>query len=129
MNTYQVGSGAANILLAADINTVGLAATRAIVLVVTGTDAGTPVAHSVDATGDISEQSIGQPAKLKGQRLSIFTKIDLLGTDAPTRQLEAQNIGATYTLSGGDSGNQTYNNPTKTYMDPSVFLNFLVDLQ
>src|SRR4051812_34529729 len=102
MNSYQVGSGTNNIILAADINTVGLAASRAIVLVVSGNDPGTPVAHSVDATGDIQTQSIGQPATLKGQRLSVFTKIDLLGPDAATRQQEAQNLGATYTLSGGD---------------------------
>ncbi len=128
-NTYNIGSSQAPITLEAEIDTVGLAASRAIVLLVAGTDPGTAVAHSVDATGDIAQQSIGDYSTLKGMRLSVFTKISLTGDDQPTRATEAAAVGGTYTLTGGDGGAGSYSNPTITYIDPDVYLNFIADLQ
>lgn len=127
-NTYNIGSITNQISLEADIDTVGLAASRAIVLDVNGTDRGTAVAHSVDATGAIAEQNIGDKSTLKGLRLSVFTKITLTGDDATGRATEADAIGGTYKLNGGDDGAKTFTNPTKTYIDPNVFLNFIADL-
>ena len=128
-NTYKIGGSIGPIAMEADINTIGLAASRAIVLDVAGTDNGTAVAHSVDATGDISKQSIGDFKSLKGKRLSVFTKIALTGSDANARKTEANNLTGTYALDGGDDGFQSYNNPIKTIVDPNVFLNFLIDFQ
>jgi hypothetical protein len=126
---YNIGSSTGQISLEADINTIGLAASRAIVLDTIGTDPGTAVAHSVDATGSIAEQNIGDNTALKGMRLSIFTKISLTGSDAVSRATEVAAIGGSYTLDGGDDGQKTYNDPSVTYIDPNVFLSFIVDLQ
>lgn len=128
MEQYNIGTSTNQIKLHADINTIGLAASRAIVLLVSGTGSGTAVAHSVNATGDIPRQNIGGGQALKGLRLSVFTKISLTGVDQSTREIEAKQVTASYTLDGGDDGVQTYNTPIVTYLDPNVFLNFLVDL-
>jgi hypothetical protein len=128
-NTYNIGNSTSQITLEADINTVGLAATRAFVLDVAGTDPGTAVAHSNDASGNLPPQPIGDFNLLKGKRLTVFTKISLTGSDATTRATEAQSVSGIYILSGGDDGTQTFTNTTSDYVDPNVFLNCLVDLQ
>lgn len=127
-NTYNIGASTANIKLAVDITSIGLAASRASVLVVNGSDPGVAVAHSVDATGDIPEQAIGYSDSLKGKRLTVYTKVSLTGDDANNRALEAAHVKGEYEVSGGSDGNKSFNNPVATYVDPDVFLLFVVDL-
>jgi len=123
--TYNIGNNASVISLSADIDTIGLAASRATIF---KDGSATAVAHSADATGDIATQNIGSGASLKGSRLQVFTKIALTGSDADQRAAEADQLSGTYTLDGGSAGLQTYSHSTKDYIDPNVFLQFLVDL-
>ena len=127
-NYYNIGISQNPISLAADIISVGLAASRASVTDVSASNPATPVAHSVDATGGIPQQDIGDFSLLKGMRLLVFTKISLTGGDPDARAAEAASINGTYILSGGDDNVQTYSGPDITYLDPNVFLSFIVDL-
>jgi hypothetical protein len=127
-NTYNIGDSQGQVSLEADITTIGVASSLASVLDVAGGNPSTDVAQSTDATGNIAQQPIGDHTTLKGLRLSVTTKIGLLGSDAPTRAAQAPNCTGTYILSGGDDGVKTFNNPTNTYIDPTVFLTFVVDL-
>jgi hypothetical protein len=127
-NTYIIGTSTEQINLAADITTVGLAASRASVLVVDDTNPGVPVAASVDATGDIVNTVIGGGTSLKGKRLTVFTMVTLTGEDQGSRQIEADAVRGTYMLSGGDEGVKSYSDPIKSYRDPNVFTVFIVDL-
>lgn len=126
---YQIGASQSPITLKADIHTVGLAASSAVVIDANNqNDPGKRVAHSIDATGDINTQSIGDYTSLKGKVLTVFTKISLTGTDATARQAEAELVGGAYTLNGGDDGGQTFTDPTVNYDDPNVILNFVATL-
>jgi|GEM_PF-1562831 len=128
-HNYQIGGSHAPIILKADIHTVGLAASRALVLDASNqSDQGMQVAQSINATGDIDPQTVGNYISLKGKVLTVFTKIALTGTDPAARQTEANLVGGAYTLSGGDGGEQTFNDPTVNYDDPNVFLNFVATL-
>lgn len=127
-DTYNIGSSTGPINLQADINTIGLAASRASILDLSNANPGMAVAHSADATGSIPNQTIGNGDSLKGMRLTVFTKITLTGSDAATRATQVGQIDSSYTLDGGDDGEKTYSDPTITYIDPNVFLTFLVDL-
>lgn len=127
-NTYNIGGSINQITLQADIISIGVAGTRASILDLASANPGIAVAHSTDATGNISKQSIGNYTTLKGKQLTVFTQIALLGSDAPTRVAEAPTCAGTYTISGGDNGVQTFNDPTNTYIDPFVYLTFVVDL-
>lgn len=128
-HNYQIGQSQGQITLKADIHAVGLAASRALVLDAGNqADPGTQVAHSINATGDIDAQAVGNYTSLKGKVLTVFTKITLTGADPAARQAEANLVGGAYTLSGGDSGEQTFNDPTVNYDDPNVFLNFVATL-
>lgn len=127
MDSYKIGDDSLTIKLSADIIVVaGLAASRAIVLDVEGTEPGIPVAHSKDATGDIKPaNSINEADPLNGKRLSIFTKIDLLGSSKEERQKEFDRINAIYTLSGGDDGDKDFDSPDKFEQDDDFFVAFL----
>lgn len=127
-NSYNIGNSPNPINLAVDVTSIGLAASRANIIDVAAGTPGIPVAHSVDATGDIPSQSIGTTASLTGKRLSVFSKISLIGATPADRQAEANAVMATYTLSGGNGGTQNYNYETKSYMDPNVFLTINIDL-
>jgi hypothetical protein len=107
MDTYNVGIGPQQINLTVDISTNGLAASRAI--------AGkpgignSPVAHSVDATGDIPKTAIGTASSLNGMRLSIMTKIDLSAIrDKDTRKKESENTNASFILDNGTDGQKVF---------------------
>ena len=112
MSTYRVGSGTSQITLEVDINTFGLAASRAIVLNILSQDPETTVGHSLNATGDIPLKDIGTRDFLVGKRLSIMTKIDLLG-DLPERKKEAERLSAKYTLDQGPNGPLSVSDPMK----------------
>jgi hypothetical protein len=102
MDTYKAGSGSLQILLSSDISTIGLAGSRATVFVPGSGDPSLPVAHSVDATGDIPVSAIGKPPSLKGKRISVMSKIDLsIVGDLEAREKEYNKIGARYFLDGG----------------------------
>lgn len=130
MDTYNTGTGTQQISLAVDIDTIGLAASRAIVVdVIAGT--GVSVAHSVDATGDIALVAIGSAGSLQGKRLTIFTRIDLLGPDIGERKKEFNRLSGSYSLNGGQGGNQNYKSLDKSAIDSSyvtIILNESIDL-
>lgn len=128
-DNYNIGNAQGSIALEADIEAVGPAATRASVILLAGTASGTAVAHSNDASGAIPEQPIGTGPKLKGLRLSVFTRVGLIGSTPNERAQESANVTATCTLDGGDAGVETFNAPVKNYNDPHVDLIFLIDLQ
>ncbi len=112
MSTYQVGEGIGDILLEVDVNTIGLAASRAIILIVNSIDPSNAVAHSENASGDIAKTPIGKADKIKGKRLSILTKVNLLQSIIENK-IEANRASVTYLLNNGLNGKQIYSNPTK----------------
>ncbi len=124
MDTYHVGKDSIQIRLSVDITTTGLAATTAILLIVASTDPGIPVAKSSEASGDIAATVIGLPAVLVNKRLSIFTKISLTGSDLQARKQEFERLTAKYSLSGGEDGEKTYQDPVRS-ADAEYFTAFL----
>src|SRR5215813_13254466 len=110
MDSYKTGKTAPNISLDIDVDTLGTAATR-----VTKRPAGAPtggiaVAHSVDATGDVTNAHLGGAASLTGNTLIMATLINLFGDD-DERQAEFNRLSATYSLSGGDEGDKEFPAP------------------
>ena len=102
MDSYKAGSGLLQILLSTDITTIGLAGSRATVFIPGSGNPSIPVAHSVDATGDIPVSAIGLPASLKGKRISIMSKIDLsIVGDREAREKEFNKLSSRYFLDGG----------------------------
>ncbi|MCZ4222168.1 hypothetical protein [Pedobacter rhodius] len=114
MGTYKTGDGQTEISLSVDINTLGLAASRAIVLLISDPSSAKAVAHSENATGDIAKKIIGTSNGLQNRRLSILTKVDLLDSDLEQRKAQYNNITANYVLSGGTDGSVTFNTPLKS---------------
>jgi hypothetical protein len=114
MNTYNTGTGTQPIQLMADISTLALAASRAILVDLNSGAQGVSVAQSKNATGDIPLTPIGLPSIISKKRLSIFTKIDIAGSDLPTRKREYEGITANYVLSQGIDGEKSFSNPEKT---------------
>jgi hypothetical protein len=130
MQTYKVGAGTQQIMLSVDIDTVGLAATRARLVIVQSTEPGVTVATSSDATGDILPQKkIGARDSVVAKRLSVVTRIDLLGK-LPERKAEAERLTGTYQLDGGPGGSISDFEATKKANKDftSVGLQLLVDL-
>lgn len=109
MDTYRIGNDQQHIRLALDVNTIGLAASRAIVIQ-TNPHSQVPVAHSMNATGDIFLTGIGTSATLQNKRLSIFTQVNLWGNDNQRRD-QYNNISTIYSLEGGSEGQKTFNSP------------------
>jgi hypothetical protein len=128
-DTYQTGQSNSSIKMIVDIDTFGLAATRAIVVDLSSTAPGVSVGVSSDATGDIKERSIGISKDLSGKQLSIFTKIDLLGSEADNKK-EAERLTGRYFLSGGTEENKMFDSPEKGVAQDfsSVVLLKLIDL-
>jgi hypothetical protein len=129
MDTYQVGSGAQQINLAVDINTLGLAASRAIVLDLSLPAPALTVGVSSNATGDIQEREIGTADSLKNMRLSILTKIDLIG-DQESNRAESERLTGIYSLNSGSEGFKMFDKPEKTVAADfsSVVLFQIIDL-
>jgi hypothetical protein len=129
MDTYQVGNGAQQINLAVDINTLGLAASRAIVLDLSSPAPALTVGVSTNATGDIQEREIGTPDSLKNMRLSILTKIDLIG-DQVSNSAESERLTGIYSLNNGVEGFKMFDKPEKTIAADfsSVVLFQIIDL-
>lgn len=102
MDSYKAGSGELQILLSTDISTIGLAGSRATSFILGSGDPSVPIAHSVDATGDIPVSAIGKPSQIKGRRISIMSKIDLsIVGDLEDRKSEFNKLKAMYILDGG----------------------------
>lgn len=129
MDTYKVGNGTFQITLIADIDTIGLAASRAIVIDLNVPGPGLPVAHSQDATGDIPQTEIGSADLVRNKRLSILTKIDLIGDEA-ARKAESERLTGKYTLNGGEESLKVFTAPIKTVHNnfSTVFLHKPIDL-
>lgn len=129
MSSYHVGHGQQQVKLAADIDTFGLAASRAITLDLHSPDPSVTVAHSFNATGDIPRKEIGTPLTLTGKRLSILTKIDLIGS-LEERKAESKRITARYFLDDGADGYKVFDDPEKTVAQDfsSVVLFKVIDL-
>jgi hypothetical protein len=113
METYETGNSEQQISLAVDISTFALAASSASIKIVDQPTAGISVAQSENASGDISTQPIGKASDIQNKRLTILTKIDLIGS-LEDRKNAFDDIDATYTLSGGPNGLQTYVDPLKS---------------
>ena len=129
MDTYQVGNGTQQINLAVDINTLGLAASRAIVLDLSSPAPALTVGVSSNATGDIQEKEIGTGDSLKNMRLSILTKIDLIG-DQESNRTESERLTGIYSLNSGAEGFKMFDKPEKTVAADfsSVVLFQIIDL-
>ena len=129
MSTYQVGNAPTQIKLAVDLDTVGLAASRAIVIDLNSNDPSITVGKSINATGDIPRRDIGTASSLQGRRLTIISKIDLIGSAAFIRK-EAQRLSAKYILEDGVKGTVAFTDPDKTISDDSssVVLFIQIDL-
>lgn len=130
MNNYSVGSGNNQITLTVDIDALGLAATRAIVVDTANPSDWKEVAASSTTSGDIPEDEIGAANAIKGRRLSVLTKIDLFG-DEETRKQESERLAGKYWLNHGDDGLAEYNNARKNVSDDfsSVSLHLKIDLK
>ena len=128
MATYQVGNGTQQIKMAVDIDTFGLAASRAVVFDIATQDPSHKVGCSTNATGDISQTQIGQAESMQNKRLSVLTKIDLIG-DASFKQKESVRLGGKYIIDDGLGGHQVFDNPEKTISTDfsSVILSMDID--
>lgn len=128
MEIYQVGNGLQQIKMAVDIDTFGLAASRAVVFDMATDDPSHNVGCSTNATGDISQTPIGQATSLQNKRLSVLTKIDLIG-DASFKQKESERLGGKYILDDGTDGHKVFDNPEKTIANDfsSVILSMYID--
>lgn len=113
MEQYNVGTGNEAIFLAVDISTLGLAASRAILVDVASSAPGTSVASSHDASGDIPSVLIGKAADIRNRRLTIVTKVDLIGKDYETRKKEFEQMTAKYDLKSGLGAEARFTNPEK----------------
>ena len=127
--SYSAGKDQNRISLMVDIDTIGLAATRAIVVDLQTEDPAEAVGHSENATGDIPEKDIGTAKKLKGKLLSILTKIDLIG-DEEANKKECARLAGKYYLDGGKDGYVYFDDPRKTVAADfsRVILNMEIDL-
>ena len=125
--TYKIGGSVLPITLAVNISSDGMAATVASLLTLPNGPF-KDILQSGDGNGDIPETSINQHAPLKGKRLQVFTTINFTGGDANTRKASADATTGTYTLDGGDDGKKNYSPSTRDFNDPTLTLDFLVDL-
>jgi hypothetical protein len=116
METYKVGDGQQQVKMAVDITTIGLAASRAIILKPGSGQPSKPVAHSENASGDIPQQGIGPAIALAEYTISVMTKIDLLGDDN-ARQKESQQLTARYVFDDGAEGHKEFTDPVKEISD------------
>lgn len=109
METYKAGSGTSPISVSTDLRTIGLAGSRA-TLFVPGSDMpARPVAHSIDATGDIPVTVIGPASDVEGKRISIMSKIDLsIVGDTEAREREFNQLSASYYLEGGEEQSKEF---------------------
>jgi len=125
-NIYRIDSSA--LFLTANISALGPAASRASILDLSKTDPSVAVAHSSNATGDIERLVVSDKVLLKGKRLMVFTKIALIGANESTRSTEGDGVTGQYFLDGGPDGLKAFPETGKDYVDPNVFLTFLIDI-
>lgn len=105
--TYQTGLDTNDIQLAVTVGTVGVAYTDAVINRSGGQI--TRVAESDEQSGNLPQKSIGTAASVRGTYLVIRTIIDLSHID-PSQWANAKDkLVIRYTLSGGLSGIQFYN--------------------
>src|SRR5689334_12764666 len=91
MSSYKTGTTAPDISLNVDVDTIGTAATRVSKRPTGSSGGGIAVAHSVDATGDVTNAHLGGAASLSGNTLTIATSINLFG-DEDEREKEFERI-------------------------------------
>lgn len=128
MNTYQVGTGSPQIKLTVDIDTLGLAASRAVVFNTQTDEPSIKVGTSANASGDIAQTQIVVPGSLQNMRLSVLTKIEIIG-DNDLKKKECQRLSGKYILDAGSEGHKVFDNPQKTIADDfsGVILNMYID--
>lgn len=131
MNTYLVGNSAQPIILKVEVSTLGLAATRAILVDLNSSASGVSVGQSDDATGDIASSGIGTPLTIVNKRLSVFTRIDFSGGDTETRKLQFEQSKIHVALDNGTEGLKQFSDPEKTANEAftSCFLTLHIDLK
>jgi hypothetical protein len=110
MSSYKTGTTSPDISLDVDVDTIGTAASRASKRPTGSSGGGIAVAHSVDATGDITNAHLGGAGSLSGNTLTIATSINLFG-DKDERKAEFEKLSATYFLFGGEEGAKEFPQP------------------
>ena len=114
-------------MLSADINTIGLAGSRATLFVPGSGSPSIAVAHSVDATGDIPVSPIGISNTLTGKRISIMSKIDLsIIGDLEARQKEFNHLSVSYFLEGGSEQNKEFSADTEDLTHAENYMTALI---
>ena len=127
MDTYKAGSEFAQIMLSANINTIGLAGSRATLFVPGSGYPSIAVAHSVDATGDIPVSPIGISNTLTGKRISIMSKIDLsIIGDLEARQKEFNHLSVSYFLEGGSELSKEFSADTDDLTHAENYMTALI---
>ena len=131
MKTYLVGNSSQMIVLKVDVSSLGLSATRAILVDLYSGAGGVSVAQSADATGDIANARIGAPASIINKRLSVFTRIDFSGNDKETRKQQFEQSKILVSLENGAEGLKEFNDADRTINDQctSGFLTLHIDLK
>src|ERR1044071_522692 len=111
MDTYIVGNTSQQVKLALDVDTIGMAASRAFVDNGPNNDLN-GVAQSENATGDITQKKIGAANELQNHLLVIITKIGLFGT-LSERKKEFDKLTSKCLLSDGEEGFKEFDKPEK----------------
>lgn len=132
MSTYTTGTSSNTIFVTADVNTAGLAHTRAAVRTPGPSSTIITSKTSVDATGDIRRADMGTAEHCAGNRLVIATEISLSILPEDEREEECNRLTATYCMEGGTDGQKDF--PAPDEKEPAadfsvVILRKIIELQ
>ena len=111
MSTYTTGTSSNTIFVTADVNTGGLAHTRAAVRTPGPGSTIITSKTSVDATGDIRRADMGTAERCAGNCLVIATEISLSILPQDEREEEYKRLTATYCMEGGTEGQKEFPEP------------------
>ncbi|GAB3936592.1 hypothetical protein [Mucilaginibacter myungsuensis] len=126
--TYKIGSSTDRIKITVNISADAPAATEVRLLTIPSGGKFTVLSTSQDATGDIHGELIGDHTTLKGKRLQVFTQVSIPDHHSEEeRKRIADNVTAAYTLEHGEEGKKRFAAASIDFIDPNVFINFLVD--
>lgn len=131
MKTYLVGNSSQLIILKVNVSSLGLSATRAILVDLNSAATGVSVGQSADGSGDIAGVQIGAPASIINKRLSVFTRIDFSGSDKETRRQQYEQSRILVSLENGSEGFKEFNDCDRTANDEFItgFLTLHIDLK
>jgi hypothetical protein len=107
-STYQTGIDTNTIALRVKTGTVGTAFT-VVYLTLSGGQK-TKIAESDLQSGNIPDKTVGQAMQIKNGYLKIRTTVDFSNVDSSQWANQADKIVIKYTLDGGFSGNESFDN-------------------